>query len=151
LFFLNLLDQAVELIVVKAHGMLTVARFVARDVPIGHPAELLASGCLQHNQERIEGNLFFSLSELGLQLIGQVSGGHFEVSVAGAQLKVEAHVQLACALADRAIFRSRFREIVESFEQLVVRRKFLMTLSAVKILSGHENLFQPWTRSGRAS
>jgi hypothetical protein len=122
--------------------MLAVAGFFSRDVPVGHPAELLAfRDALEHDQKRLERDFFRSISQPRLQLVREKRPDHLEVSVAGAQLEVEIQVQFARASAGRAVFRSHFREIVEGVEQFVVRGIFLLTLSAVNILGCHVQTF----------
>src|SRR5579862_531534 len=135
--FLNLLHQAVELGHVQTEGMLSVARFLARDVPVRHPAELLAFGRLQHDDKGVKSDFFLFFSQPRFQLFGEKRRNYPEIPVAGSQLEVEIEMQLPRSAAGWTLFRRLFRELVEGVEEFVVRGIFLMTLSAVKILCRH--------------
>ena len=74
--------------------------------------------------------------------VGEERGNNLEVSVAGARLKVEIHAQFARASTGRALHGGHFRGVVQGVEQLVVRRIFLMTLSAVKNIVTPGDSFQ---------
>ena len=134
---LNLRYQAVELRYIQAKGVLAVACFFAGDVPIGHPAELLAFRRLQHDHKRIKRDLFLFSSQPRFQLFRQESRDYFEISVAGSQLEVEIEMQFPNSAARGTWFGRLFRELVEGVEEFVVRGILLMTLSAVKILCCH--------------
>src|ERR1039457_6490810 len=50
-FVLHLRDQALELGLIETDGVLAVAGFFSHDVPVGHPAELLAFySAFEHDQ-----------------------------------------------------------------------------------------------------
>src|SRR3954465_11803191 len=102
---MDLIHQALELIRLQAHGMLTVAGIFACDVPIRHPTELLLlSSALQHDKERIKRNLFLFLAEPRFQLVRQECRHDFENPVAGSKLKIEGYMQFASAAAARTLF-----------------------------------------------
>lgn len=117
--------------------MLAVTSLLAGDVPVRHPAELLAIIGLQNDQKRVEGDFFGLLAEPRFQLVGKEGRDDAELAVPRAQLKVETDVEMLCASAERAVFGSDFGEVVKSFKKLVMDRRFLMTLNAVKILCSH--------------
>ena len=105
--------------------MLTVSGFVARDVPIRHPAELFAF--------------------VGFQPLGQQGRGDFVIGITSAQLKVETNVKVASATTGGAFAWCGSGEVVQCVEQLLVRRIFLMTLNAVKRLRSHVRASFPGT------
>jgi hypothetical protein len=110
-FVSYLRDQAVELCVIEAEGVLAEASFFSHDVPVGHAAELLAFGPgFEQDQKRIERHFFFLFAEPGFQPFGTMRGHNLEVSVAGAQLEVEIDVQLARSSASRAFSGSIFEK-----------------------------------------
>jgi hypothetical protein len=129
----------------QADGVLTVTGFVARDVPIRHPAELFAFVGFQDDQERIEGYFFLLLSHPGFQPLGQQGRGDFVIGITSAQLKVETNVKVASATTGGAFAWCGSGEVVQCVEQLLVRRIFLMTLNAVKRLRSHVRASFPGT------
>jgi hypothetical protein len=137
-FFLHLAHQALELLLFQADGVLSVAGVLPGDVPVGHPAELFAFGVLQHDQERIERDLFLFFPEPRFELFGQEGGNDLEVTIAGSKLKIEIDVQVAGASAGGTRFGSDAGEIVEGVEQFLVGRILLMTLIAKEKWRSHD-------------
>jgi hypothetical protein len=119
---LRLRHQAFELPLFQADGVLTGTGFVARDVPVRHPAELFAFVGFPDDQEWIEGYFFLLLSHPGFQLLWQQCTDDSVIAVAGAQLKVETNVQVASATTGGAFVRCGPGEVVQHVEQLLLRR-----------------------------
>ncbi len=132
---LRLRDQAVELGMIEADGVLAEPGFFSGDVPVGHPAELFGfRPAFEQHEERVERDLFLLLAKPRLEFVGEEGGDDLEVPVASAQLEVEIHVKLARDSAGRTVLGRVLGEIVEGIEQFLVRGKFFMTLGAGKIL-----------------
>lgn len=140
---LDLRHQAFELPLFQADGVLTVTSFLARDVPVRHPAELFAFAGFQDDQEWIEGHFFLLFSHPGFQLLREQGRDDFVIGVTSAQLKIETNVKVASATTFGAFVRCGSGEVVQRVEQLLVRRIFLMTLNAVKKLRSHVRLSFP--------
>jgi hypothetical protein len=134
---LHLLNQALELGLLQTHGVLAITGFFTGNVPVGHPAELLALTALKHDQEWIERHFFLFFPEPGLELVGQMSGHYSEVAVAGPELEVEVDVEVSGSATSRTIIGKLLGEVGESIKQLLVGRVFLVALRAAIILSGH--------------
>ena len=117
--------------------MLPIAGLFPGNVPIRHPAELLAFAVLQYDQEGIQRDLLLLFSQPRFQLVWKERRNHSEFAFAVSELEIEAQPQLPQIPASRAILRSSVRELVKGVEQRLVRRVLLMTLMAVEAWGRH--------------